>query len=66
MTNKYLSFITDEDLFECIEFLYTEYEKALEGIDFDKFFKNRIDTFKMTFDMGINNLSEQDWLAAEL
>ncbi|SUK92873.1 Eco47II restriction endonuclease [Staphylococcus aureus] len=39
MTNKYLSFITDEDLFECIEFLYTEYEKALEGIDLINFLK---------------------------
>ncbi|MCD5076307.1 MULTISPECIES: Eco47II family restriction endonuclease [Enterococcus] len=66
MANTYLSFISDEDLFECIEFLYLEYEKALQGIDYQKFFKNRIDTFKMTFDTAINNLNEQSWLAAEL
>ncbi|MEK4298868.1 Eco47II family restriction endonuclease [Oceanobacillus sp. FSL W8-0428] len=66
MSNKYLSFITDDDLFTCIEFLYNEYEKALQGIDYHKFFKNRIDTFKMTFDKAVNNLNEQSWLAAEL
>ncbi|QIH76419.1 Eco47II family restriction endonuclease [Macrococcoides canis] len=66
MNNTYLSFITDEDLYECIEFLYNQYENALKGIDFDKFFKNRIDTFKMTFDTQINNLSEEAWLANEL
>lgn len=66
VSNKYLSYITDNDLFDCIEFLYNEYEKALQGIDYDKFFKNRIDTFKMTFDKAVNNLNEQSWLAAEL
>lgn len=64
--NTYLSFITDEDLYDCIKFLYLEYEKALQGIDYNKFFKNRIDTFKMTFDKAINNLNEQSWLATEL
>lgn len=66
MSNKYLEFISDEDFFSCIEFLYHRYEEALMGIDYSKFFKNRIDTFKMTFDKEINNLSEQDWLASEL
>lgn len=66
MSNTYLSFITDDDLNECIEFLYNQYEDALKGIDYKKFFKNRIDTFKMTFDTKINNLSEEAWLSAEL
>lgn len=66
MSNNYLPFIKDQDLFECIEFLCLEYEKALGEIDYKKFFKNRIDTFKMSFDNALFDLTIEEWLTREI
>lgn len=62
----YVDFIEDSDFLDCVGFLIHSYDNALQGITFDKFFKNRIDTFKMSFDKVIYNYQEQNWVAAEL
>lgn len=54
MANKYVNFITDEHFFNCIETLYKSYLKAKKDISKAKFYKNKIDTVKLTFDSKFN------------
>lgn len=58
MANKYVDFISDEHFLACIEKLYNSYTKAKEDISKKKFYSNKIDTFKLTFDAKFNNLQE--------
>lgn len=66
MANKYLSFITDEHLLNCVENLYNSYEKAKANISKSKFYKNKIDTIKLTFDSKFNDLDEQTLIKTEI
>ncbi len=66
MTNKYLSFITDEHLLNCVENLYNSYEKAKANISKSKFYKNKIDTIKLTFDSKFNDLDEETLIKTEI
>lgn len=66
MTNKYLDFITDEHLMKCIGNLYTSYIKAKEEISKKKFYKNKIDTIKLTFDTKFNKIDEESIIEAEI
>ncbi|WP_271855408.1 Eco47II family restriction endonuclease [Patiriisocius marinus] len=66
MANKYLNFITDEHLFNCIENLHNSYLKAKANIDKKKFYSNKIDTIKLTFDSKFNDLDEESLLKAEM
>lgn len=54
----YLSFISDEYLFHCINNLFQSYLKARDNITKKKFYKNKIDSFKLTFDAKFNDLEE--------
>jgi hypothetical protein len=54
MANKYVDFVSDEHFIKCIENLHNSYEKAKEGISKRKFYSNKIDTFKITFDSKLN------------
>ena len=56
MANKYLSYISDEHLVGCVENLYNSYQKAKANISKSKFYKNKIDTIKPTFDSKFNDL----------
>lgn len=66
MANKHLSFITDEHLLNCVENLYNSYEKAKANISKSKFYKNKIDTIKLTFDSKFNDLDEQTLIKTEI
>lgn len=65
-TNKYLSYITDEHLMSSIAQLYDAYQKAKEKLTRKKFYKNKIDVFKLTFDKEFNHLSEEDLINFEM
>ncbi len=66
MANKYLKYISDEHLFECIENLHNSYIKAKANISKKKFYSNKIDTFKLTFDSKFNELDEEALIKTEI
>lgn len=66
MANKYLSYISDEHLFICIENLHNSYLKAKANVSKKKFYKNKIDTIKLTFDANFNELDEETLIKTEI
>jgi hypothetical protein len=50
MKNKYVDFITDEHLLNCIANLHKSYLKAKKNITKKNFYSNKVDTIKLTFD----------------
>lgn len=66
MTNKYVNFVTDEHLLACIEELHKSYLKAKKSITKSKFYKNKIDTIKLTFDSKFNNIDEDELIETEI
>jgi len=66
LTNTYLDFINDEDLFECIGNLYKGYKKALISKDIKAFFKERVDPIKFIFDSKIQNISMEEYIGKEI
>lgn len=65
-SNKYVDFVSDEHFVNCIENLYNSYKKARSKISKAKFYKNKIDTIKLTFDSKFNNLSEEELIKTEI
>lgn len=66
MANKYVKFITDEHLLECIDNLYKSYLKAKNNLSKKSFYANKVDTIKLTFDAKFNNISEEDLIQSEI
>jgi len=66
MTNKYLSYISDEHLLFCVENLHKSYLKAKANVSKKKFYKNKIDTIKLTFDAKFNDLDEETLIKTEI
>jgi len=66
MENKYVSFVSDEHLLWCIKNLYNAYINAKNDISKRKFYKNKIDTFKLTFDSKFNGINEEDLVQSEI
>jgi len=66
MKNKYVDFITDEYLLTCIANLHKSYTEAKNDISKKKFYSNKIDTIKLTFDTKFNDLDEQSLIEAEI
>ena len=66
MANKYVDFVSDEYLLECIKKLHQSYLKAKADISKKKFYKNKIDIFKQTFDEHFNNASTEDIIENEI
>jgi translation elongation factor EF-G len=66
MANQYLDYISDEHLFSCIENLYNSYLKAKANISKKKFYSNKIDTIKLTFDSKFNDLDEKTLIKSEI
>lgn len=66
MANKYLSFISDEHLLNCIKNLHKSYLKAKANVSKKKFYKNKIDTIKLTFDAKFNDLDEETLIKTEI
>lgn len=66
MKNKYVDFISDEHLLLCIGHLHASYVKAKAKITKKKFYSNKIDAFKLTFDTQFNKLDEKSIIDAEI
>ena len=66
MTNKYLSFISDEHLLQCVKNLHHSYLKAKRNISKKTFYKNKIDSIKLTFDSHFNELDESTLIKTEI
>lgn len=66
MPNKYLNFISDEHLMSCIETLHKSYLKAKANVSKKKFYNNKIDTIKLTFDAKFNDLDEETLIKTEI
>lgn len=66
MANKYVNFITDEHLLTCIENLHSSYLKAKNNISKKTFYKNKVDTIKLTFDSKFNEISEEALIQSEI
>ncbi len=66
MANKYVDFISDKHFLDCVENLYNSYNKAKEGVSKKKFYSNKIDTFKLTFDSKFNDIPEETVIENEI
>lgn len=66
MSHKYVSFISDEHFLKCIKNLHLSYLKAKANISKKKFYNNKIDTFKLTFDSKFNQLNDERILELEI
>lgn len=66
MPNNYLSYISDTHLLACIKNLHNSYLKAKANISKKKFYKNKIDVIKLTFDAKFNDLDEETLIKTEI
>jgi hypothetical protein len=66
MKNKYVNFISDSHLLNCIAHLHKAYLKAKNNISKNNFYSNKIDTIKLTFDSKFNNIDEESLIQAEI
>lgn len=66
MKNKYVDFISDKHLIDCIANLHKSYLKAKNNITKKNFYSNKVDTIKLTFDAKINGISEENLIEAEV
>ena len=66
MKSKYVDFISDEHFLKCIEDLHDSYSKAKENISKKKFYNNKIDSIKLTFDAKFNKIDEESIIETEI
>ena len=66
MANKYVDFISDEHLLNCIGNLHNSYLKAKNNISKKTFYTNKIDTIKLTFDAKFNDINEDHLIQSEV
>lgn len=66
MANKYVNFISDEHLLECIDNMHKSYLKAKNNITKKNFYSNKVDTVKLTFDAKFNNINEEKLIETEV
>ncbi|HAO09275.1 MAG TPA: Eco47II family restriction endonuclease [Chryseobacterium sp.] len=66
MENKYVNFISDEHLLNCIENLHKSYLRAKNNVSKRSFYTNKVDTLKLTFDAKFNNINEDDLIQSEI
>jgi hypothetical protein len=66
MKNKYVDFITDEHLLNCIGNLHNAYLRAKNNITKKSLYKNKVDTIKLTFDSKFNGIEEDDLVQSEI
>jgi hypothetical protein len=66
MKNKYVSFITDDHFLDCIGNLHRSYIRAKNNITKKNFYKNKVDTIKLTFDAKFNDINEEDLIQSEI
>lgn len=66
MQNQYLTYITDEHLMNCIANLHAAYTNAKGKFTKKKFYSNKIDTLKLTFDAKFNQMTEEQLINFEI
>lgn len=66
MANKYVNFISDEHLLNCVGNLHNSYIRAKNNISKKSFYSNKVDTIKLTFDAKFNDISEEDLIQSEI
>lgn len=66
MKNKYVNFISDEHLLECIGNLHKAYLKAKNNLNKNNFYSNKVDTIKLTFDSTFNFIDEESLIKSEI
>ena len=66
MKNKYVDFISDEHLLNCIANLHKAYLKAKNNITKKNFYSNKVDTIKLTFDSQFNDINQESLIQAEI
>lgn len=66
MANKYLSYITDEHLLDCIGNLHNTYLKAKNKLSKKSLYKNKVDVIKLTFDSKFNEIWEENLIESEI
>lgn len=66
MKNKYVNFISDDHLLECIENLHKAYLKAKNNVTKQSLYLNKVDTIKLTFDAKFNNIDEESLIQSEI
>jgi len=64
--NKYVDFVEDEHLISCIRNLHNAYLNAKKQFTRKKFYKSKVDTFKLTFDSKFNDLTEEELIKLEM
>jgi hypothetical protein len=66
MKNKYVDFISDEHFLDCVANLHKAYLKAKNNITKKNFYKNKVDTIKLTFDATFNEIDGESLIQAEI
>jgi Eco47II restriction endonuclease len=66
MKNKYVDFISDEHFLNCVANLHKAYLKAKNNITKNKFYANKVDSIKLSFDAKFNNIDEESLIQAEI
>lgn len=66
MANKYVNFVSDEYFLKCVENLHKSYLKAKNKVTKKEFYKNKVDTIKLTFDAKFNEVSPENLIEAEV
>src|SRR5690606_5946336 len=66
MANKYVNFISDEHLLNCIKNLHNAYLRAKSNISKKSFYNNKVDTIKLTFDAKFNHINEEGLIQSEI
>lgn len=66
MKNKYVNFISDEYLLDCVGNLHRAYLKAKNNITKKNFYSNKVDTIKLTFDAKFNDIDEESLIQSEI
>jgi len=66
MANKHVHFITDEHLLACIRKLHESYRRAKANMSKKRFYANKVDAIKLTFDAKFNGVDEDTLVQGEI
>jgi hypothetical protein len=66
MKNQYVDFVSDKHLLDCVANLHKAYVKAKNNVSKKKFYDNKIDVVKLTFDAQFNDLDEASLIQSEI
>lgn len=66
MPNKYVPFVSDDHFLSCVAALHGSYINAKNDFTKKKFYKNKVDTIKLTFDSLFNDIPEEKLIESEV